>query len=878
MTDETRKREQYENEYDRQYHIRKYAATAAQIINNAAEEVPREKIAALAGDVGRKLKHYATKNQSASTIYNDVRRQPIESDNAELSSIIAIRAHVDITMIRKVAPALTKKFLEEMPLNCPDIDSYITAKIQSLRNSPYQPAQKFKESHMKKPGHWGQEIHNISGVANIEDHKRTLIPPIEGGEAVMTLNQWRIRENESRQDQNEKWERLLTAMMRGEIRESAKLKRLDDGRGPPIIEELDQIDITCVAARHGTKEHMNATMGRQASLLRFRHRTQNATPSANTPPPPKLYECPKCYVKAEWVDSIIWHWQTNHEEEDGLFEESAEGEWWADFHTWRGTRRETRCLYCYRSDDWEEIHSTKNVTPGSGICYTELTAREHEIWHRHQLDKANKRARSASTDNDDAESEIDQSSPKRQKADFDFTLIHIENRGPDMCPDCYTIAASYKDLVECIHHWTEKHGEEMAVHSSLVPDMEAFEEYLQDADVVCEFCPEDGPLHMDQRSLAIHQKRQHDDNMGQASAPGLDPCMVPGCDTMLDNIGNHMNDKHADTHFHCEYCLRKTGTSQYHLRESRATHLVSHIADFPRDPSRNYDPVVRQEPLLMYLQLENDRQAANTRGEIGTALRKAWKTLQDDTDEEKAIKINKAYRMAMGRQTAPQKDRAFVSGDEALIRAEIANVPETGNEEAARGHWMTISVQDMQDAASGNQTRLCDCQINNNMALKDWIAHFKESAPGDGLEMSDLRRIDTSRRLRETRPGLPIDCDGGSGNRGDTASANLALRRVRRKQGSLQRHVQPSPSEMGKKNMLYTETIARQSCLQFRKAAPEPSLLLRLPLRNGSHAGQAQAITPAVDADIANTIPMKVQNGATMMVTKASVAGEETYD
>ncbi|TKW48184.1 hypothetical protein CTA1_4947 [Colletotrichum tanaceti] len=75
---------------------------ARKIINTSAEDVPREKIAALTGDVGQKLKHYATKNQSASTIYNDVRRQPIEGDSAELSSVIAIRSHIDIDMMEKV--------------------------------------------------------------------------------------------------------------------------------------------------------------------------------------------------------------------------------------------------------------------------------------------------------------------------------------------------------------------------------------------------------------------------------------------------------------------------------------------------------------------------------------------------------------------------------------------------------------------------------------------------------------------------------------------------------------------------------------------------------------------------------------------------------
>ncbi|TQN64728.1 hypothetical protein CSHISOI_10713 [Colletotrichum shisoi] len=649
MTDNVRKNEQFENEYDRQLHVHKYAITAGQIINKSTDGVDQTKIAALASDVGRKLKHYATKNQSASTIYNDVRRQPIESATAELSSIIAIRSHIDIDLMRKVAPALVKKFAEEKPLGCEDIDSYIHAKIQTLQNSQYQPARKFKESHMKKPGHWGKEIDMISGIADIEEYKRELISPIEGGEAVMTLNQWRLRENESRNDQNEKWERLLTAMMRGEIRELLTLRRLNNNMGPPIIDEKDMIDIFCPlceedvyyddlktlwqhwqAAKHGDRDHMYKTMGRRGSLLKWRHtiRTNSNPPQVQTAKPPMLLACPACHLKAETFDAILWHWQKNHERQMGLFEETVETDAWVLFQTWRGTRKETRCTYCYRSGDWEEEHSTDNVTPGSGICYTKLTADEHEVWHQAQLMRGTKRTISPGTTDDDDEENLDTNpkSPKRRKAEFDFSLIHIENRGYELCADCHNLIADHGHLIDFLYHWTEKHGDamiygEIKINPQLIPDMETYAEYLEDAEVVCDFCTEDDPLHMDEKALAIHQKRQHAIEIDQQS--GIQPCWVAECGTITDDIMTHMSEAHGATHFHCAYCQQKSGTHEFHLVEQKKTHLTSHLPDFARDRQRSYDPNHRQEPLLLYLQLETYKAAATTVPEIREAMNRA---------------------------------------------------------------------------------------------------------------------------------------------------------------------------------------------------------------------------------------------------------------
>ncbi|WDK09992.1 hypothetical protein CGRA01v4_01271 [Colletotrichum graminicola] len=105
----------FENDYGRQFRVREYAIIAGLIIHRSAGGLSKQTLVELANDVDRELKDYATRNHSTSTIYNHVRRTLLSHPDSELSSIIAIRAHVSVDNSKKIAPALVQKFKSENP-------------------------------------------------------------------------------------------------------------------------------------------------------------------------------------------------------------------------------------------------------------------------------------------------------------------------------------------------------------------------------------------------------------------------------------------------------------------------------------------------------------------------------------------------------------------------------------------------------------------------------------------------------------------------------------------------------------------------------------------------------------------------------------------
>ncbi|KDN61062.1 hypothetical protein CSUB01_01827 [Colletotrichum sublineola] len=380
-------------------------------------------------------------------------------------------------------------------------DAYIAAEMAALKTEPYTRAKKFKDPRMKVPRTWGQEIHNVSGIANFEDYAEDEVQPIEsGGDEPVTLNQWCLWQNAAIADRNMKLERLLTAMIRGELCESTQLRALRNGSGFAIMDERDQVVIHSwnslrnhwEAAHKGAETNQTRkVIGRHGGILERRHQLDH--PEVEGTKPPKRPQCPKCKMRAEWFDAIVWHWQKHHEQELGVIDHHVEGEMAVLYHTWKGTR--------------DRI--TTRI-PGNGVHYTKLTADEHEQRHRDQWDqheRSEKRARSPSIDSMSGDSEPE---TKRLKAEYDFATIAVEDRGQESCDDCRFIAKQRRLSVEYLHHWLEKHGDH-PIDKDSVGDVSIFLEVFGEGYFPCDFCPEDADLHCDQKALAIHQTRKHHD-------------------------------------------------------------------------------------------------------------------------------------------------------------------------------------------------------------------------------------------------------------------------------------------------------------------------------------------------------------------------------
>ncbi|KAK2021681.1 hypothetical protein LX32DRAFT_711964 [Colletotrichum zoysiae] len=526
----------FENDYERQFQIREYAVTAGLIIHQSAEGLSKQTLAELANDVGRKLKDYATRNQTTSTIYNDVRKTPVSHQDSELSSIIAIRAHIPIDDSGKIAPALIQKFKSENPLGCDTMDAYIAAEMGTLKTKPYTRAKKFKDPHVKIPGTWGREIYSVAGTVDIEDFFEDIDELVKsGGDTVMTLGQYLLLGNTSMVERSRDLAQLLRALVRGETRQSPRLRALRDGSGFVIMDESDQVDIQChlcIRETPGTVEsfydswnslldhwkykhkdfgtdQMRKIMGRHGSILERRHQLDHHEVEGTRPP--KLPQCPECKIRAEWVDAIVWHWQTHHEKDLGVIDDHVEGEMAALYHTWKGSRDRIVCGWCHPSGPWEVPDDNFDTTeaPGDGVHYTNLTADEHEQWHLDQQQRCGKRARSPLPDSTSGDSKSER---KRLKAEYDFATIAVEDRGPEPCDECRSLdKETMCDSVESLHHWLEKHGDH-PIHTILCYDVYAFHDFLEDNSVhPCDFCPEGAALHIDQKALAIHQEREHYD-------------------------------------------------------------------------------------------------------------------------------------------------------------------------------------------------------------------------------------------------------------------------------------------------------------------------------------------------------------------------------
>ncbi|KAK1991852.1 hypothetical protein LX36DRAFT_325690 [Colletotrichum falcatum] len=309
----------------------------------------------------------------------------------------------------------------------------------------------------------------------------------------------------------------------------------------------------------------------------------------------------------------------------------------------------------------------------------------------------------------------------------------FENRGDEACGDCRHTAKHQSHPIECLEHWREKHGDGEP-HRHLITDRTAYFNVLGKANVPCEFCPEDAPLHLNQKLLAVHQLRDHDQDLEMADNPPRNDkpqskkrddlitrghcCSLCDGDFSQTELPVHMREQHPERTYACKFC------DEIMIDDNRNTHLKEHMKRLldKRPTDGRFQIEIPDNP---YTMMAKHYAAKYPVSQSLMGLNDTWKFFTTKTDAEKEETLTAEIRRRKARAVYSELEAANVTDEEADIQAEIDNIPQDPDMiQNFRAHWKAFTVEQLEAGASLTST--CGCDVPNPpTTFQTWISHIQ---------------------------------------------------------------------------------------------------------------------------------------------------------
>ncbi|KAF9877597.1 hypothetical protein CkaCkLH20_04732 [Colletotrichum karsti] len=338
----------FKDEEERESVIRKAAQVAAKILHIHSDFVPEPALAKLAGDVGHKLRDFITKRTHDGLLYYTCQQ---DLNTVELATIVAFRSQFPCFDLEADFGMVQANIVKNRPLECGDLDSYLSRRLQDLGTHPCQDATIFQED-KPKILYWGSN--HLIAVDEEEEASERLIKSID----KITVRLWEEMDMDITIYIMELYDEVRQQLARIKS-ENSNFSGKEEKTRSKYFDETDQVDIFCPLCRDSvpictmeqTKRHCLAfghNFLEVIEILEEKGRTLRAREfTSDEVKPPPMPTCPDCDDIAEWWDAIYLH---NYKFHEGDLADKLHGFQLLGYLVWVGSREPLPCERCRESN------------------------------------------------------------------------------------------------------------------------------------------------------------------------------------------------------------------------------------------------------------------------------------------------------------------------------------------------------------------------------------------------------------------------------------------------------------------------------------------------------------------------------------------------
>ncbi|KAF9877601.1 hypothetical protein CkaCkLH20_04736 [Colletotrichum karsti] len=232
----------FENDYERQWVLKRSAQVAGCLIHDHMDKDDRERVARLAGDVGRKLRDFLVKRPDRGFLYQAC----LHGDLSQVGLAMLLAFRSQFRSAAEIPADVNIYFDQHAPLGCHDFDKYLSKRFARWEENE-DAAVGFQEPTAVEHTYWGrdftekmrpgavvEEIIDFNGL-DARDYFDTN-KPITRGDVLQFVYYCKVHTRE----------RIIKALEDfAEGREKFRKEILYTSSGFPIISEPDQVDIVC---------------------------------------------------------------------------------------------------------------------------------------------------------------------------------------------------------------------------------------------------------------------------------------------------------------------------------------------------------------------------------------------------------------------------------------------------------------------------------------------------------------------------------------------------------------------------------------------------------------------------------------------------------